>query len=730
MKIKFLMQRMKFIGAIMCVLFISGELQAKNWFSTFAVVVDGVTYSKIKTDVDAYVTSVQTLDRKGILVIDKWNCPDSLRAVLNKMYKNNNLEGAVFIGDIPVPMIRDAHHLTTAFKMNPKRDWKDSSVPSDRFYDDFDLKFDYLKQDSEIKLYHYYSLRADSPQSISCDIYSARIKAPAVPGKNKYELIGAYLKKAVTDKANKREMAKIMHFAGHGYNSESMNARIDEATALGEQFPFINNKPGCDLDYIDYTFDNYIKYRLMAALADKKLDLAILHHHGADDTQLLNGSPIVSDAKNQIELAKKFFRSKIRSAKDSTKSKEYYVKEYDIPQDWVSNAFNPKIIESDSLHDASLDINIPDMYGYISEAKIVILDACFNGSFHLDDYISGYYIFNPGSTMVVKANSVNTLQDTWTNELMGILSYGVCAGNWAKGQMTLESHLLGDPTFCFTPIKELFTQTKDFDLNRDITKERTNVKYWNNLLNSNTPDIKCLAIHMLLNNKAINSTQLLDIQHTSPSAVVRLEAFISNKKISDNNLLKAIELGMQDSYELLQRLSVITAAKNGNPILMPLVAKMSVSPVTSSRIDFQIKYIIDGFNGADFIIELENARKQSPYWPTQSVYKSKINNIMKAYEGSKADFAALLDDKVSVKEKGFTISGQRNGCNNMALDNFFTLLSTSNDNAMRLSVVETLGWYKYSYRKEEIIAKCKEFYKIEKDAAVKNELLKTINRLY
>ncbi|MEG2849237.1 MAG: HEAT repeat domain-containing protein, partial [Bacteroidales bacterium] len=139
MKIKFLMQRMKFIGAIMCVLFISGELQAKNWFSTFAVVVDGVTYSKIKTDVDAYVTSVQTLDRKGVLVIDKWNSPDSLRAVLNKMYKNNNLEGAVFIGDIPVPMIRDAHHLTTAFKMNPKRDWKDSSVPSDRFYDDFDL---------------------------------------------------------------------------------------------------------------------------------------------------------------------------------------------------------------------------------------------------------------------------------------------------------------------------------------------------------------------------------------------------------------------------------------------------------------------------------------------------------------------------------------------------------------------------------------------------------------
>ena len=47
--------------------------------------------------------------------------------------------------------------------------------------------------------------------------------------------------------------------------------------------------------------------------------------------------------------------------------------------------------------------------------------------------------------MVVKANTVNTLQDTWTNELIGLLNAGVCFGNWAKGQLTLESHLLEMP---------------------------------------------------------------------------------------------------------------------------------------------------------------------------------------------------------------------------------------------------------------------------------------------
>ena len=159
----------------------------------------------------------------------------------------------------------------------------------------------------------------------------------------------------------------------------------------------------------------------MAALAKKDIDLAILHHHGEDDAQYLNGSPLTTNPSEWLELARNFFRSKIRRAKDTTQSKAYYMKEYDVPASWVDNTFSPKMIEKDSLHAASMDITIPDMHGYVSNAKMILLDACFNGSYHLDDYISAYYIFNSGNTMVVKANSVNTLQDTWTNELLGLL---------------------------------------------------------------------------------------------------------------------------------------------------------------------------------------------------------------------------------------------------------------------------------------------------------------------
>jgi hypothetical protein len=696
---------------------------AQKWSSSVAVVVDLTTYNKTTNDIKDYMSSIEKGGKKAILILDKWGIPDSIRTTLKNLYVSSNLEGAVFVGDIPVPMIRDAQHLTTAFKMDQKRDWKLSSIPSDRFYDDFDLKFDYIRQDKDKKLYYYYSLRTDSPQYICCDIYSARIKAPTIPGKDKYQAISEYLKKVVADKAQKRVMSKILHAAGHGYNSNSMNARVDEAWALKEQFPFLNTKSGSDLDFIDYTFDDFVKFRLMGALANPNLDLAILHHHGSEDEQLLNGSPIVSDANSWIELSKNFFRSKIRSAKDSVASKKYFVENYNIPPNWVEGVFNPKTIAEDSITEASQNIKIPDLYGYKSGAKIIIVDACFNGSFHLDDYISGHYIFNPGGTIVVKANSVNTLQDTWTNELMGLMNLGVCIGNWAKGQMTLESHLIGDPTFTF------INAYPNLNLDRDIVKERSNVKYWKSLLGNALPDVKSLAMRNLLYNKTISSEELLKIQQTDKSAIVRLEAFMLIKKCADKNLPAAIILGLNDSYELLQRLSALTAAKNNAPELLPVLVYLKLQPTTSARVDFHLKDAIENYKPEDIKIEFDKTRAQQSYWPIEKDYNSLLKSAYNAFERETKDFEELSNAKATVKSKGFTISSQRNQCSAIFLDKLINVLKESNEPSLRLLTAETLGWYVYSYRKDYLVEKCKEQLAVEKDEKIKNELQKSINRL-
>lgn len=132
----------------------------------FAVIVDSATYAACQSAIGAYGGLLTSEGFTVATLAQTWDRPEVIREVLLEMYRNDGLEGAIFIGDIPIPMVRDAQHLTSAFKMNQEQfPFRDSSVPSDRFYDDFDLAFDYLGQDEKEPLFHYYSLRYDSPSS-------------------------------------------------------------------------------------------------------------------------------------------------------------------------------------------------------------------------------------------------------------------------------------------------------------------------------------------------------------------------------------------------------------------------------------------------------------------------------------------------------------------------------------------------------------------------------------
>ncbi len=49
---------------------------------------------------------------------------------------------------------------------------------------------------------------------------------------------------------------------------------------------------------------------------------------------------------------------------------------------------------------------------------------------------------------------------------------------------------------------------------------------------------------------------------------------------------------------------------------------------------------------------------------------------------------------------------------------------------LRVKLAEALGWFTLSYRKEEIIAACRQLAETpEVDRKLKNELVKTVNRL-
>jgi hypothetical protein len=695
--------------------------EAKKWQATVAVVVDAVTYQTVGPDIDLYLAAIRDDGKQTALIRDVWQHPDSIRLALLKLYQNTNLEGAVFIGDIPVVMTRDAQHLSTAFKMNQERDWKESSIPSDRFYDDFDLQFEYIRQDSTEKLYHYYTLKASSAHAVSSDIYSARIKAPVIPGKDKYRLLSEYLQKVVNGKRQQRTLSHVFYFSGHGYNSESINARIDEGWVLRRHFPFLNSRQGERLDFINFDLDEFVRDRLFAQLADTSLDVAILHHHGADDTQYLSEIPKAGAPQQYTEALKTFFRAKIRAAKDTVATKQYYMDYYDVPESWVANAFDPAVAAADSLQAASTDITIADTYGHIFNARFIMFDACYNGSFYLNDYISGHYIFNPGATVVAKANTVNALQDMWPNELIGLLNEGVCVGNWAKEVFTLESHLIGDPTFHFAAARAA--------TDRDAVKERNNPKYWRKLLSSpsSSSDLRALALVRLQNNRAIASDELLSILKTDDDPLVRMEAFSLLKKRLSPLLPQAVALAMNDSYELLRRLGTLTAGKTGHPELLPVIAGAYFNPATTNREHFQLGYAIGQYPYDTIVNHFDAWREKSPRWPAEKDYSTLLKNLKRNADSDREDYAGLRD--TLPKSVRFIISMQRNLCQTEYLAEMFDYLKNGGDTGMRILAAETFGWYVYSWKRDEILAFCRQQWETEQDAAVKNELEKTVNRL-
>jgi hypothetical protein len=694
---------------------------AAQWRTTVAVVTDTATYRAIGKDIDQYVAAINGDGKQAVLLLDVWQHPDSIRQALLALYQSSRLEGAVFIGDIPVVMTRDAQHLSMAFKMNQARDWKESSIPSDRFYDDFDLQFEYIRQDSTEKLYHYYTLKASSVQYVSSDIYSARIKAPAHPAKDKYRSLSEYLQKAAKDKQQQRALSHVLYFTGHGYNSESINARIDEGWVLKHHFPFLGKQPDSRLDFINFDTDEFVRDRLLAQLADTSLDIAILHHHGDSDTQYLGETPKADAPQEYADALKAFFRAKVRRAKDTVATKQYYMENFDVPESWLANAFDPATAVADSLQAASADVTIVDIYDRVFNAKFVMFDACFNGSFHLDDYISGHYIFNPGATIVVKANTVNALQDMWPNELIGLLNEGVCVGNWAKEVFTLESHLIGDPTFHFAVARP--------GLDRDIVKEKNNPKYWRKLLDSHaaSPDVRALALVKLQNSRTITSNELLSVLEKDDNPLVRLEAFTLLKKRLSPQLPQAVALAMNDSYELLRRLGTLTAGKLGDATLLPVITGAYFNPATTNREHFQLRYAIEQYPYDTIVKYITSCRAKSPFWPAEKDYVALLANLKRTADSNREDFAKLND--TLAKPTRFTISTQRNLCQTQHLADLFSFLRNGRDTGLRVLAAETLGWYVYSWKRDEILAFCKQQWAAEQDAAVKNELEKTIARL-
>ncbi len=723
-----LLQLLVFSSAALAQLKIIQPRQQHN--SALAVIVDKVTYQKIGDAVDAYRDAVEDDGLSAFILIDDWKNPEEIKSEIIKLYNGSpKLEGAVFIGDIPIPMIRNAQYMTSAFKLDEDKypDFR-AAVASDCYYDDFNLKFKYLGRDSVHKLSYYYSLLPESPQRIEKEIYSGRIK-PSGSNIDKYDAIKKYLLRTAEQKKKQNFIKNAFVFTGHGYHSQSLPAWADERTALREQFPQLF-RPDGRLKNLHYSLSDEMKDVLLIELQRPEMDLAIFHAHGDTDMQLLLGYPPAMNVNQNIEWIKSYLRSKLRAAQKRNKSiaetKEYFKKDLDVPESWFNGSFSDSVAAADSMIDYKLDMHIEDVRSISPQPKFIMFDECFNGSYHLDEYIAGEYVFGKGKVIAAEANTVNTLQDRWADEYLGLLNEGIRIGNWHRLKNSLESVIIGDPTFHFTPL------SRNNDIELLLTKDCSADELRNLTVNSD-PVVRELAVGMLYKKiKAQYEYDLVKIYRNEPSPNVRLRALKCLAEIDGKGFREILKESINDPYEFIRRMTAIWMGETGDKDYLPLLARQIIFD-ESQRVSFDGKSSIMFFNDKEASDELNKVIDNLPEVALRKELKDQMNSSMQRNETwlYKEILPVIESDTTPVRKRIQEARTFRNYRFHEAVPRLITLMENqSTDLSLRVSIAEALGWFNLSYQKDKILIACNNLIGSRKTPlSLKEEVVRTKNRL-
>jgi hypothetical protein len=727
----------RFSCFLLILLFLSINAQAQSidrstlrGNSSFAIVTDSQTALRCGEAIDDYRKSIEADGLPVIVVSHDWSSPEQIKEVLQKLYTESNLEGCVFIGDIPIPMVTKAQHLTSAFKMNERENpLRDVAVPSDRFYDDFDLKF--AAQGTEHDgLMFFYELAPDSPQYIECDIYSARIKPQKSDGDG-YAQISSYLHKAVTQREADNSFDNFVSYTGDGSYSNSLVAWRAELQTLGEQFPGVFTTTN-NAKFLRYSMEPYMKEAVSKELRRKDLDYMVFHEHGMAHRQYLTGeNPVYDDSDDAVESVKRSLR---RAYRRSPERAAKMAASYNVDSTWYADAHNPEFVKLDSLEDLRRGIIVQDVDAIAPNAKVVLFDACYNGDFNEDDFIAGKYIFADGDCVVGLGNSVNVLQDKSAFDLLGLLGCGVRVGTIWKYTNILESHIIGDPTFAFAPRADLSVDVNDVALSDDTGRLVA-------LTKSDIPDVANLAyIKLYRAHYQGISDMLLAAMKESPYWVVRYNAWWLLEKTGGEAFKKAVIQGVSDSFEYIRRVSVNRMGAIGDERFIPYLVSAYVNDYNSARVVFNINEALRCFDKHKVVAAIDDYFAKADFYNAAKRKAELLEVLFPPYMNKdggqtvtdgETSLKTIMDKSEDAEYRKSYIAFLKNRHYHQFVDDYLKLISDeSDDPEIRLLMVESLAWFDMSVQKEKIVDTCKTLLtKGGLEPEMEKELRRTVNRL-
>lgn len=689
--------------------------------TSFGIIADEKTYKECQAELEAYRDVLISEGLQARIVARNWQNPDEVKSAILDLASDRKcpLEGIVLVGDVPIVMVRGGQHLTTAFKMNEATfPPEESSVASDRFYDDFDLKFDYIGKDTTCAGRFFYRLSEDGAQHLRPDIYSARMKVPAVMLKGqdadmKYSLMKKYLIKVVETHKATEYLDRISFYFGDSYNSDDLNIWRQKAVEYKEFFPYAFRKSSGNT-FMTHFQDPEMKWTLFSELQRKGTDIFQFSEHGAPETQYINWQNYSIDVNANLFTVKQMLAREYKRVK-GTEDEEAFLHEaldsiFHLNRSVLSDSSLAALAAADSIKERNANISQEEMMNVRSNPKFVIFNACYNGSFHNPEgYVAGVHVFGDGDCVVAQGNTVNVLQDKLEDKMMGMLSIGIRIGQWHKEVPYLEAHLIGDPTYRFTPHDKAEAQLRD-RLSYDLTNNALNEKTWQNYLkegrrNDNYLERGLGIVHLGYaalegsRNSASISDEALNVLRNDNSWSVRAAALDVLRSLADGNASEAILTALNDPFELVVRDACLFGAEYGS--------------------------------GDEILSSLRNIKSSHPELARVQMQAEDAIQIIDGFEYFDNDIKTLSDKSASSMKRMFAIRTFRNNRYQKAIDPLLDLVKDSDSpEDLRIAAAETLGWYNRSSARGAIRNDLNEFLgQSDCQGNLRKETAKTVKRL-
>ena len=705
--------------------------------TSFAIVIDHLTMENCRTEVEAYRKALEHDGLAVYTITANWTSPDQIRGELKKLHQKNMkkmpLEGVVFIGDVPYASVQNAQHMTTAFKMNEERfPIEETAVTSDRFYDDLNLEFEFIKRDSINPLRHYYKLSESSPQQLNPTFYSGRIIYPEEMGGDKYKAISRYLRKVVAERRRNEKIDHVVTYAGAAYNSDCLVAWMDERLAIDEMFPQLSERNDvAQLTQLNFRMRD-AKAQLFDQIQRPEVDVMLFNEHGSPDKQHLDGEDPVEGFERRAKALRDevyyYLRREQRKENgDLPGAKAYFKEKYRLTDKFFEEFDNPTQKEDKNTDDLVLE----EINQLRPMPRFVMFNACYNGSFHQKGYVAGSYIFGRGRTVVAQGNTVNVLQDRWTYEMLGLLSNGVRVGQYNRMIATLEGHIIGDPAFHFAPNDEnrLRQEILTKSIGANLKREADDITYWKELTDAPNADVQSLALRTLADAGLLSPEELLAKYRTCLYATTRMECLKLLTRFGGDcpETVEAVGEALYDSYELVRRNAARYASMIGQESLLDECADRLLNYPEDKRVAFTLNSMWQVMPDTAVEKVLEDAIAASHY-PVSGYFDDVRKSVARIQKMKSSDVEDAFNKELKHNSRISAIRSFRNSTYHEQVPQMVALVADESEpQQVRIAAAEALGWFTLSYRKQEIVDGLKGI--VTSDKELQNEILQTINRL-